>query len=225
MPSTLAHHKAHPKSSAIEIINPDGNLANKLIKIYDASTPSHSRGEERSLLKQLIKEIFLSVAVFDEEKLIPIVDAVIEADPDIQPSASVDRLQSIAKAWNAFLAPPDNCPDLRLPSVAPELYVGNRGGKKGGENIVEFMRRVWMPWIEAGVLTRPDLRRIDPKAAQALANFERTSSLPVDLPLPSKVKIKATRAARTANDPDALELLRSERRRLAALERSMGVGR
>jgi hypothetical protein len=225
MPSTHVHHKPHPQSSPVEVINPDGSLANKLIKVYDVSTPSHSHGEERSLLKQSIKEIFLSISAFDEDKLNPIVDAVIKADPDIQPSASMDRLESIARAWSVFLALPENCPDIRLPSEAPEIYVGNRGGKKGGESIVEFMRRVWMPWIAAGILTRPDLRRLDPKAAQALANFERTSSLPDDLPLPSRVKIKAIRAAKTANDPDALGLLKSERRRLAALERSMGVGR
>lgn len=73
-----------------------------------------------------------------------------------------------------------------LPDEAPELYVGNRGGKKGGENIIEFLRRVWKPWIEAGVLSRPDLRRLDPKADAAVANWLRHKPLPDDISLPQR---------------------------------------
>jgi hypothetical protein len=78
---------------------------------------------------------------------------------------------------------------LDLPSEAPELYKGNRGGAKGGENIVEFLRRVWQPWIEAGVLTRSDLRRLDRKADEGVANWLRTRELPDDIRIPTKSEV------------------------------------
>jgi hypothetical protein len=77
---------------------------------------------------------------------------------------------------------------MTLPDVAPEVYQGNRGGSKGGENIVEFLRRVWMPWIEAGVLSRKDLRRLDKRADEGVANWLRTRELPVDVRIPTRVE-------------------------------------
>jgi hypothetical protein len=75
---------------------------------------------------------------------------------------------------------------LALPTEAPEFYKGNRGGSKGGENIVEFLRRVWMPWIEAGVLTRSDLRRLDQKADDGIVNWLQKAPLPDDVFVPTK---------------------------------------
>lgn len=75
---------------------------------------------------------------------------------------------------------------LPLPEIAPEIFRGNRGGSKDGENIVEFLRRVWMPWIEAGVLTRSALRRLDKAADRGVDNWLRDNRLPADIVLPTK---------------------------------------
>jgi hypothetical protein len=72
----------------------------------------------------------------------------------------------------------------KLPEHAPELYVGNRGGKKDGENIIDFLRRVWGEWIGTGALTRPDLRRLDSNAYTALNNYLRNHELPSDIRIP-----------------------------------------
>lgn len=114
-------------------------------------------------------------------------------------------------------------PSLTLPSEAPELYVGNRGGKRGGENIVEFLRRVWMPWIEAGVLTRPDLRRLDPKADVAMSNwFQKNKPWPDDLLIKSKSEAVAMRTAELAADPDAMRLLQRSRAETRRIARALG---
>jgi hypothetical protein len=73
-----------------------------------------------------------------------------------------------------------------LPKEAPELYVGNRGGGAKGENIVQFLRRVWMPWIEAGLLSRAALRELDSSAYKAIENWMRQKPWPEDLALLKK---------------------------------------
>jgi hypothetical protein len=75
---------------------------------------------------------------------------------------------------------------VSLPDVAPELYLGNRGGAKGSENIIEFLRRVWMPWIDAGILTRSDLKKLDVKAYRAVFNWIAKEPLPSDITLPTR---------------------------------------
>ncbi len=73
-----------------------------------------------------------------------------------------------------------------LPTEAPEIFQGNRGGAKTGENIVSFLRRVWGPWIDAGLLTRTDLRRLDKKAETGIVNWLAKDPLPDDLWIPTK---------------------------------------
>lgn len=87
-----------------------------------------------------------------------------------------------------------------LPDEAPELYSNKRGGWKDRETIVDFLRRVWKPWIEAGVLTRPDLRRLDPKADRAIVNWTQTKgALPADLNIPTKSDIVSQRLENPEN--------------------------
>jgi len=121
---------------------------------------------------------------------------------------------------------PDDAPNLALPSDLPipiEKYVGNRGGGTQGETIVEFVRRVWGPHIEAGTLDRAFLRRIDPKAMQAISNFERHSHWPEVLPIPTKSKLIAKRAEELRNDAGARERLRKARTETRRLGRAMGL--
>jgi tetratricopeptide (TPR) repeat protein len=52
-----------------------------------------------------------------------------------------------------------------------ETYAQAR--KAGGEDIVAFLSRVWLPLIEAGVVDLRTLRMKDPSAAKAIDNFTR----------------------------------------------------
>jgi hypothetical protein len=69
-----------------------------------------------------------------------------------------------------------------LPDAAPKLYPN----RPKGQSIVEYLRdpEGWGPFVEAGVLTRPDLLRLDPKAYRALYNAK--GPLPTDVDLPTK---------------------------------------
>lgn len=72
---------------------------------------------------------------------------------------------------------------LELPVRAPLLYADR---PDRAQDIAGFLRAVWMPWIKAGCLTRPALRRLDPQAYMAVANWMRHREWPSDLPIPSK---------------------------------------
>lgn len=67
-----------------------------------------------------------------------------------------------------------------LPEVAPELYEDR---SERDESVRDFIARVYDKWLD-GTLARPDLRRLDKKAYQALANWERRFGR-VDYSLPT----------------------------------------
>ena len=69
-----------------------------------------------------------------------------------------------------------------LPDKPPKYYYAPR--MRGG--IERYLRDNWYDYINSGLLTRPDLRRIDPTASQALTNWLRNNQLPEDLRLLSK---------------------------------------
>ena len=73
---------------------------------------------------------------------------------------------------------------IELPTKAPKLYVD----RPQGQNIIDFLRdpKGWGPYVAAGVLTRPDLRRLDRKAYDGLTSWLQHHSLPLDMSLPSK---------------------------------------
>lgn len=75
-----------------------------------------------------------------------------------------------------------------LPDIAPVLYK-NRN-KKDDRTIVDFLRSVWKPWIQTGILTRKDLRRLDPSAYKAVENWiSKGRTLPDDVYLPTITEI------------------------------------
>jgi hypothetical protein len=86
-----------------------------------------------------------------------------------------------------------------LPDSAPELYrdyddstgkFKRRVSPQTGapESIVSFLERVWIRWIDEGVLTRPDFKRLDPQGEIALRNFLRAhgEKWPARLYLPTR---------------------------------------
>ena len=70
-----------------------------------------------------------------------------------------------------------------LPLSPPEYYVFRADPR---EDIVSFLRRVWMRWISAGLLTRAALRKLDPNAYKAVENWVARRALPVDVALPTR---------------------------------------
>lgn len=111
-------------------------------------------------------------------------------------------------------------PVVALPKKASELYedrpISAATGKR--ETIVEFLRRVWKdPWIDAGVLDRPALRRLDGAAERAIQNWLRHDSLPEDVNVPTKKeqndKILAAPTVPAGEELRIARMLESRRRR------------
>ncbi|OYQ37567.1 hypothetical protein CHU95_01025 [Niveispirillum lacus] len=117
--------------------------------------------------------------------------------------------QALMEGTSGGGASPQADPD-RLPDHAPMLYMDrvNRD-----QSIVEFMRDAWMPWIRSGLLTRPDLRRLDPQAYMAMANWLRRNDWPADLPIPTKSETVTAELSDPARLREARRLLRAHRGR------------
>jgi hypothetical protein len=131
----------------------------------------------------------------DQELLSSIIKAALNGDA---------RFAGIKRAWETGTAtatlpaeaapPPAPLPDTPPtdPQTGKPQYYRDRpmAGKTGSrESIVEFLERVWYdPYIKSGVLTRPDLRRLDGQAEMALANWLRVAGneLPAHLRIPTK---------------------------------------
>lgn len=64
---------------------------------------------------------------------------------------------------------------LTLPDAPPKYPYAPR--MAGG--IIKYLEDNWAPYIEAGILTRPDLKRIDPEASRALRNWLYTHHGPL----------------------------------------------
>jgi hypothetical protein len=76
---------------------------------------------------------------------------------------------------------------LRLPDAVPE-----ESKYKPRQGLVAFLEAGWpAPFIKAGLLSRPDLRRLDPGAAMALENWLKNPKhvLPDHLRVPKKAEL------------------------------------
>jgi len=91
-----------------------------------------------------------------------------------------------------------------------------------GENIVQFLERVWKPLIQQGA-TRVDLRNIDPSAEKAVNNYTSIRpdgtrrELPGDLYLPTKKDLNDRLLAQVSEIPNStLEAIVAAKRRRKA---------
>jgi tetratricopeptide (TPR) repeat protein len=102
--------------------------------------------------------------------------------------------------------------------------------KLGGENVVAFLSRVWLPLIKAGVVDLRTLRARDPSAAKAIDNFtQRTDPvtgerqrLPPHLHIPTKKDLNDKLAASipcAGDRPARLDWALRSRARRAALRK------
>ena len=72
--------------------------------------------------------------------------------------------------------------------------------KERGQNIAQFLTRVWLPVIKLGAVDMRTLRALDPSAAKAIDHFQQSQDpvtglrrrLPAELDIPTK---------REVNDP------------------------
>jgi tetratricopeptide (TPR) repeat protein len=123
---------------------------------------------------------------------------------DLVQEFGVHRQQRSATGDNKNPNLPATLPfGLRWPA---ETY--SEAHKKRRENVVEYLRRVWLPLIRAGLVDLRTLRERDPSAAKGVDNFRqqrdpRTGQrreLPPDLHIPTKKEIN-DRLAQTISAP------------------------
>jgi tetratricopeptide (TPR) repeat protein len=94
---------------------------------------------------------------------------------------------------------------LQWPS---ESYAQAR--KERGENIAQFLTRVWLPVIKLGAVDMRSLRALDPSAAKAIDNFQQSRDpvtglrrrLPAELDIPTKREVNDRLAASIAHPGD-----------------------
>jgi hypothetical protein len=69
------------------------------------------------------------------------------------------------------------------------------------DKIIDYIRAAdgLGPWLEAGVLTRPLLNKLSPKAYVALANWLQRHDMPADLSIPTKSETLTAEARQLAN--------------------------
>ena len=89
-----------------------------------------------------------------------------------------------------------------------EVYA--QASKERGENIVQFLTRVWQPLIQAGAVDLRTLRARDPSAAKAVDNYQQRRDpatglrcrLPPELHIPTKREVNDRLAAGIAHAGD-----------------------
>lgn len=86
---------------------------------------------------------------------------------------------------------------IRVPQKPPERWPSDPS--KRIENPVEFAARVYRPWMDAGVLTRQDLKRLDPLLFASLDNWEKNNRRrPNPYPLPDGFRLLTIEQANNA---------------------------
>jgi hypothetical protein len=118
-------------------------------------------------------------------------------------SATADEIRRTTSASTE--APPPLPAGLQWPR---ESYAQAR--KERGENIVQFLTRVWLPLIQAGAVDLRTLRARDPSAAKAVDNYQQRRDpatglrcrLPPELDIPTKREVNDRLAAGIAHAGD-----------------------
>lgn len=84
-----------------------------------------------------------------------------------------------------------------LPEKAPAIYA-DRHDK--AQTIIDFLK-IWKPWMDAKLLTRRDLRRLDPSADRAVERWIAKHPLPSEFYLPT---VRQINDAILQADPSAI---------------------
>jgi len=105
------------------------------------------------------------------------------------PSGSLESFSRAVEQLLAATKSGTNAPKAKsppLPKKAPELFAKRRNKD---ENIVDFLLRIWKPWMASGSFTRSDLRKLDPSAIKAVENWLIKKPLPDEVVLPTKKEL------------------------------------
>lgn len=95
---------------------------------------------------------------------------------------------------------------LALPSKAPAVWQKDR---RAGETSIDFLRRVWGPWIRGEALHQDDIKRLgDSRLVQAVRSYCHRHDLEAGeiLPPPKKEKLERALAAMDPSSPAATAL-------------------
>jgi hypothetical protein len=106
----------------------------------------------------------------------------------------------------------------QLPEQASQLYAER---SKKSESIIDFLRRVYRKEMDAGILTRPAFRRLDPPGEMALRNWLRENELPEDIRILRKSE---SLPKSEGHEPTEAEV-RDAQRHAKRLERLLKKGR
>ncbi len=173
-----------------------------------------------ALKKKLINEFNNDYVIYLKEfieKILSEANSAFSLDIDVNSLGTIrDNLVGTLLAASPVyskVTPPTSSFPTELPEIAPKFY-------EAGQGIVNFLRdpEGWWPYIQAGLLTRPDLYHYDPKAYSALANWLKKNQLPPDLQIFKKSEVVTSELANVGDDSlrTSQRLLAAKRRRLTA---------
>ena len=141
----------------------------------------------------------VDIIVYNDKKAIEAVRMLSEADSE---TTLRDNFRKVAELFGVadMLLPAQGvnaAPTLEpLPDAPPKYAYKPR--MEGG--IEKYLRDNWTPYIEAGILSRPDLKRIDAPAYIALKNYLGGGRrLPSDIHVPDKSEALDRQIAATSN--------------------------
>jgi tetratricopeptide (TPR) repeat protein len=182
------------------------------IDLYKASLPELSPTDQRKTVRNLMVAWQLLVGTLD----------ALEAQAEVQAHRR-DVLSFALRHGNPSLAKEMQAGPAELASVrtgSPTLHTDGpshdlppglhwptetyaQARKARRETIVQFLTRVWLPFIEVGVLDLRTLRARDPSAAKAIDNFQQgvdpatrqRRRLPPEIDIPTKKQLNDRLAA------------------------------
>ena len=222
----LANHRAKASVNAIEALGTLGLLTKEVFDVLSLATEAsdesirssaseslrklgvvHTRPGEFDLRGVTILEDSEAVAPVADERDHQYTDEMLEEkivqlanSAGIPPKnfewfkASIEHLIEEARVQHA----PKQRP---LPKRAREIFKDRRDKS---EDIIQFLIRVWTPWMDSKSLSRPELARLDPSAEKAVRNWlyqHPEQSLPSEIYLPTKRQVHDEILAR---DPRAV---------------------
>ena len=145
---------------------------------------------------------------------------------EARPSYIGTEIETIAVEFAASAIDVLRPPAIVLPSAAPEVWAERDRSK--GETPIEFLDRVWKPWIEAGVLYQDDIKRLgDDKLVRAIRSYcqkhpeHRASDV---LPPPRQARLDRALAEAPPDSP-AARLIRQKIDHREAMARRRGKPR
>jgi hypothetical protein len=140
-------------------------------------------GDVFSKADKLLLEYLIALGFTEEEA----VEKLPHAKDAVRQAAPIKESAALSDDFSEAAARPHAAEPLSLPDTAPLLY----NDRQPGMGLVEFLETVWMPYIRAGLLTRPRLRQLDLALENAITNYQRKQQLPAHVRVPTKHEAKS----------------------------------